>query len=953
MAIFGDTSEQAIIEVVLEAKQAIKEAEELKEEIARLKKQVDDSGNTWGVWAKRIITANEALNLLNKVASGASFVVGTLVSNVGRFISAGDKLADMQGSFEALGGSSQAIEQASQAVLGVVSGVDLMNVANKALVAELPLVNEKFSLLADYGKKVADSMGIDAKDGMMRLIDALSSGREQALRQLGVVLDLDKANRDYAESNGIVGRELSANEKKLALQLAAYDKLGIKVKEMPPAQEAVVDKWEQFQVKLGDVVEQIGKGINENENLIKALGDLGIEVDGISWEQFGQDIGDVIAYVVDIIAKIKSLGGTLYEFAQKFGYTTKQVEGSKIATKEFGTNFNTVNELMTGGRGALTKLGQAQEDYNKKVLEATVGTEEYKQALEKEKKALAEKREALKKEAEAAKKAKEAAEAKKKADEEAAAATKENAKKALDAISQLDEAYREFYRNLNAQHLASQMALKATTGNVTEFRELKNQLTTSIYEGLREGFIKNGGVLNDEAIVKMTRQAGDMAREEASKIVAQFGIKNNILGGLFGEYSPDQLAAKTAQQNLAIAQTLENTIASAITTGFEKGFNSDTIKQLISGLGSSLGSIFGGPIGGALGGGIGSIAGDRITKIGKGTDVTRNSLETLFGIFKPSLTIPSKLAFAALGGSKSPQEEALAGLDKWIEERLSQGPNLGFSGIDTGSFSGGGDWASQFWGSFDEKAVSSFSSLGEALRQIAGVGEDVGGQLGFVLANNLNGNLDQARMLLMQMGIGAQDLEQAFMQIGLTGEETWHTVETYMQSINDLTGEGLVGIGDLEGAMTQFIESGGRGQEALIALRNLGIEAMEAGAASMLDLRGALEATGKYTTEQISAIMTALSQRGISSLEQLSDASDRELGGVTADAESLGFVFEDSIAKGVDKAIKNVKELDRVINQLPEEIEKKIILKVETQYSGDDARSLYADIRNSPGVARG
>ena len=47
----------------------------------------------------------------------------------------------------------------------------------------------------------------------------------------------------------------------------------------------------------------------------------------------------------------------------------------------------------------------------------------------------------------------------------------------------------------------------------------------------------------------------------------------------------------------------------------------------------------------------------------------------------------------------------------------------------------------------------------------------------------------------------------------------------------------------------------------------------------------------RFTPEQISALFTALSQRGITSLDQLAEVSSRTGGGVVADMESLGFAF--------------------------------------------------------------
>jgi ribonucleoside-diphosphate reductase alpha chain len=68
------------------------------------------------------------------------------------------------------------------------------------------------------------------------------------------------------------------------------------------------------------------------------------------------------------------------------------------------------------------------------------------------------------------------------------------------------------------------------------------------------------------------------------------------------------------------------------------------------------------------------------------------------------------------------------------------------------------------------------------------------------------------------MNISAEDLETAFMQMGMSGEKTWLQVETFLQQIPALTGEGLVAFGNLSGAIDAVRASGNTGKEALIGV---------------------------------------------------------------------------------------------------------------------------------------
>jgi len=181
--------------------------------------------------------------------------------------------------------------------------------------------------------------------------------------------------------------------------------------------------------------------------------------------------------------------------------------------------------------------------------------------------------------------------------------------------------------------------------------------------------------------------------------------------------------------------------------------------------------------------------------------------------------------------------------------------------------------------------------------------------------------------LLQTMDIDAQKLEEALMNVGLSGEKTWHEIEVALQQIPALTGEGLVAFGDMAGALDNVRASGNRGEAALIGMRNVIIEAKEAGVKTFGELRDALIAQGA-SVEEVNILFQALSQRGINSIEQFGSASDREIGGVLADMESLGFSFAD-IGRGVDGATKSVETLEKRLDNLDD---RKVNVEVNVKY---------------------
>ena len=927
MGLFGSDGDGAEIKIELTgAEEATKQAEKLNEQIDKLGKTSEDSSKGFGDLERQIIVANQAMELGKTVATALMNTLKFTANALLELAEAGDKLGDLEEGFQALGGSSVAIEQASDRINGILPNIDLLRLANKAMVAGIPEVNKNFGDIAEYGRKMADALGLDATQGIEQLTQALVSGRPVALKQLGIMIDSDKANADYAKSMGIVGRELSDLEKKTAGTTQALEQMRLNLGKMPATADSVQDGIDAIKAKFTNLIGETGKAINENEDLTIALRSLANTISTIDIKEFASD-------VAWLASKFVNAADGLIGF----------VAGLRKMWKEAGDAGKTLQEL------------------SKDQEELTNAEEEHQQLMQEQAQLWAEEKKRLKGEADArevlAGKLKDEAEAR-----------KENEK----ATKALKEAQDKAYKGLQGQHaqgqsdnaytfLGGQLEQAILSGNEDWAYQVKDAMRQNVTEGIIRGYEDAGGVLDEKSLqlideMGMQQAGADAAQIQADAMAKIFQPSNFFLGGLFGaDKTPEQM--KGMFENMSSA--LESSVASAITLGLEGGFNSEAIAGLAGSLGSAIGTSIAGPIGGALMGAWGSYLGKNLAKLGDSQSGTVSAIGAGVDVIFPGVGSAGALGInALLGGSKSPNEEALQGLDRWIEETLAtnqetgSGTSLDLGNLQTSAFSDNPNWADDMWSSFDERAVTSFSGLGQGLTQIAGVGEDVGGQLGYILANNLNGNLDQARMLLIEMGIGAQDLEQAFLQIGLTGDETWHTVETYMQSIGDLTGEGLVGIGDLEGAMNQFIDSGGRGQEALIAIRNIGIEGMEAGAESMESLRAHLVGLNKFTTEQISAIMTAFGQRGIDSLGDIADASDRTLGGVTADAESLGFAWSESIGQGLEDSIDDVQKLKDVIDKLPDTVEKNIVLKVKTEYSGEDARMLYNDLKNSAGVPR-
>jgi hypothetical protein len=307
-------------------------------------------------------------------------------------------------------------------------------------------------------------------------------------------------------------------------------------------------------------------------------------------------------------------------------------------------------------------------------------------------------------------------------------------------------------------------------------------------------------------------------------------------------------------------------------------------------------------------------------------------------------------------GAQNPETNARKAFSDYVEEgfkklrtigffdaagqmRLFNSQNLDFvTGASTrfnaGGDTGGTNWADNF-NAMGAEVTTVFKGLGEAFEEVLGLTEDVGAQIGYILAINLGGNIDNARLLVQQLGLDMEDMIDALIEAGRTGEMTWLEVESAIQGVNSAFEEGLVAVGNVSGAWEEFVGSGGRGIAALKGLKDIAIEAMEAGARSLEDLRARLIQAGA-NPEAVDAMINAIRGRGISTLQELADANDRILGGIVADTNAAS----QSLTQQWEDMGNKVEEFKNTLTELDKQMTKDLTINVKTNFDSNTERAM-------------
>lgn len=353
-------------------------------------------------------------------------------------------------------------------------------------------------------------------------------------------------------------------------------------------------------------------------------------------------------------------------------------------------------------------------------------------------------------------------------------------------------------------------------------------------------------------------------------------------------------------------------------------------------LGGTVGGIFGGPAGAQIGQQIGALIGSAIGSQFK------------WGPQNPETK--ARHAFANFVEEGFAKLSRVSFFDAEGKMQMFDAKRLNFVEGGSGRFNPGGDnggnWGDNF-AAMGEETKGFFEGLGQAFEEVLGLTEDVGAQLGYILATNLNGNIDNARLLVAQLGVSLEDMQNALIEAGRTGEMSWAQVEQGMHSLNQAFGEGLVATGNIKGAWEEFVGSGGRGIAALKGLKDIAIETMEAGGKSLADLQARLLANGA-DPEAVAALMTALSQRGINSLEDLKKANDRTLGGIVADTENNSGKLREQWKEMSEGA----EGLKKTLDGIEDNMEKNLTINVKTNFDGNTEDALQKGVYDGTGASK-
>ena len=247
----------------------------------KAKKDVQGVGNAFGAVAKSAAKA-----------AAVFYAAKGIVAGLQKTVEISSKLTAVEGGFrnleKGIKGTGDTLKKLQKATDGTVDSIDLMKQANNAMLLGVFESNDQMAEAFDVAQRLGAALGQDTLFGVESLVTGMGRQSKLMLDNLGIMVDVEKANEEYAKTLGKTSSELNDQEKKTAfntatmkeakklvetlgeenlttrdrmnmLKASATNTAGVIGKALTPAFDAGLDIMSNFSVKISDAVTALSK----------------------------------------------------------------------------------------------------------------------------------------------------------------------------------------------------------------------------------------------------------------------------------------------------------------------------------------------------------------------------------------------------------------------------------------------------------------------------------------------------------------------------------------------------------------------------------------------------------------------------------------------------------------------------------------------------------------------
>jgi hypothetical protein len=352
-----------------------------------------------GLGDKSQQSSQEVESLSERIGKAALVAVAAKVSFDGLIgvVTRAGQVQEVSSIFENLvgsvGASEKALKQFSETAGGVISNMELMQVANKGLQAGLS--TEQFDSLVGSATKLADVMGVSDVEAIELLTKSLAKGNAMLLETVGVQLDVESAQLEFAESIGTTVEKLTEEQKLLAFRTKALQELEEKTSKLTGVNGTLNDALDRVTASAKNIFDEFAKGIGQSESITQLLNEVANGFDVIA--QKADSAGKFVANFFGALASGKgllngeALSQAIFESAKndpfvfKVGDYGKKLDEALKAPKktagELKEEMGALKEAQEAAAKAADEWYQSAIDQGNELQKLVENTDEYKDIL--------------------------------------------------------------------------------------------------------------------------------------------------------------------------------------------------------------------------------------------------------------------------------------------------------------------------------------------------------------------------------------------------------------------------------------------------------------------------------------------------------------------------------------------------------------------------------------------
>lgn len=916
------------IRFVVDDDGAVKKISGIDDAIERTGRAAERSDGAFSKFQANLISINQAAELAGR---GFNFLRGVASATLDGL----DRAATLEGltrSFDNLQASignlgSDKLPALQAATKGLVSDQELLQQANQAVLLGVDDGSGKFEQLAAAALKLGQATGRTATEALTDLTTAVGRGSVLIADNLGVQVKATEAQELYAAKLGVATEALTDKQKAEALGAAIADQAIEKARQLAEVEDSAAVSSQQLTASIQNLTDRFLLAFSKNEELSGSISDLAKAMDDVDAAQLAADIASVASAAVRATRAVVEMASALSKNLKFINlYGDSQFFASEQATKlsraigfitiEGEKNAETALKLSR----LMNQLTDAIKDNNEENPRAI---QLYEELREEVKRFYEETEEASFKTNEFNKVLGETG------DDNGPAG---RAKDKIDELTKANEAFAEVIGRLSSSGVGSLESLK---GQVADAFASFDAGGVSVEDLIKElEFLRDTVGDDAKAVAVLTAEIERLQATSAKGAEFQIDIAADVSGGGAGSFSELFGVSDSTGQAIGIGV---DALQGLIETLDEGEFNSKNAGAAGEEIGSQLGAAaaaivvtafglgFLAPVAAALGGALGGIKGKII---GEGlfgeTDAEANARENFLNFL--DTVFDTTEAGVIIEGSFEKLSEIFKDQSRDRFDPDENGVAEGFAFIN----------------SLSEETRVSFISISDALVELLkgfdefeGAFDDLdSGQAAALLAEGLGGSLNNLQVALKIAGISVDELGEAMVQAALKGEASFLETQTALQQLGVLAEDGIPGqIGAITEAFNNMKEAGTLGGLTTIdALKDVGAEALELGLSTLPELEAALIANG-VAAEDVAKLMESLAEAGITSIEDLANASDRTAIQILADLESIGFAF-------VERASEAAGDLISQLENIPDTIETTVTVNVETRAQDQGAEQV-------------